>query len=65
MKIASALIRNGRTLSSWLQTDTKNFQVTKFSLVNLLAIQSSLIKFCQYDVILHPVLNDTRNEMMS
>lgn len=65
MKLLSALIRNERTLSSWVQTDPKNFQVTKFPVVNLLAIQSSLIKFCQCDVILHRVLNGTRIEKMS
>lgn len=60
MKWSSPLIRNERTWSLWLQTDPKNFQVTKFPVVHLV-IQSSLIKFCQYYVILNRVLNGTRN----
>lgn len=64
MKLLSALIKNERTWSSWLQTDPKNFQVTKFPVANLVVIQSSLIKFWQYDVILHSVLNGTRSDKL-
>lgn len=60
----SALIKNERTCSSLLQTDPKNFQVTKFPVAKFVVIQSNLINFCQYDAISHPVLNGTRSDKM-